>query len=173
MSAKIPFILFALFLSVQASATPPAAEGKVLFTSRCAGCHNVNKMLAGPALAGVDQRRDMDWIIRFVQSSQTVIKSGDKDAVALFEQFNRIPMPDHKDLSAENVKSIVEYIKTEAQPAGSAKAPFARLEKLHPAYTPNAYNNPGFFISFLGGVALLIGGLLFWVRVKEIERKSV
>ena len=30
-------------------------EGKTIFSTRCAGCHNVNKTLTGPALAGVDQ----------------------------------------------------------------------------------------------------------------------
>jgi len=93
-------------------AAPPIAEGKAIFSTRCAGCHNVNKVVTGPALAGVDQRHSIDWIINFVHSSQTVIKGGDEKAVALFEKFNKIPMPDHPDLTAGNIKSIVEYIKS-------------------------------------------------------------
>src|SRR4051812_17969223 len=52
----------------------PVPEGKTIFMNRCAACHNVNKKLTGPALAGVDNRHNLDWIVRFVQSSQTVIK---------------------------------------------------------------------------------------------------
>src|SRR5215208_1973077 len=111
---KIKLLFLTLFATTIVWAGPPSEEGKAIFTSRCSGCHNINKILTGPALAGVDQRRSIDWIINFVHSSQGVIKSGDKDAVALFEKFNRIPMPDHPDLTADNIKNIVDYIKSEA-----------------------------------------------------------
>src|SRR5206468_4896771 len=98
MKTKLFFLL--LIPGITAFANPPSEEGKQIFTTRCAGCHNVNRILTGPALAGVDQRHSIDWIINFVHSSQTVIRGGDKQAVALFEKFNRIPMPDHPDLSS-------------------------------------------------------------------------
>ena len=123
---KIKFLFIALALSVAAAAAPPTEEGRTIFTSRCAGCHNINKVLTGPALAGVDKRRSIDWIINFVHSSQTVIKKGDKDAVALFEKFNRIPMPDHADLTPDNIKSIVAYIQSEAGNT-TDKAPLPHL----------------------------------------------
>lgn len=167
---KIKFLFIALALSVAAAAAPPTEEGRTIFTSRCAGCHNINKVLTGPALAGVDQRRSIDWIINFVHSSQTVIKKGDKDAVALFEKFNRIPMPDHADLSPENIKSIVAYIQSEAGNT-TDKAPFATPTKLQKPYIPISITNYPFFISYLIAVALLIAGLLFAVRVKAIGRK--
>ena len=91
--------------------------------------------MTGPALAGVDERRSMDWIINFIHSSQSVIKSGDKDAIALYEKFNKIPMPDHPDLSDDKIKSIVAYIKSETKTATDT-APFDKAGKLHPAYTP-------------------------------------
>src|SRR4030095_7710381 len=135
--------------------------------------HNVNKQLTGPALAGVADRRSVEWIIKFVQSSQSVIKGGDKDAVALFQQFNRIPMPDHPDLTADNIKNIVEFIKSETvASASSDKAPFAKPGSLRPNFLPLTINNYGFFLTFLGLVALFIFSLLSLVRVKELERKS-
>ena len=150
-------------------AAPPVEEGKAIFSARCAACHNVNKVITGPALAGVDQRRSIDWIINFVHSSQTVIKKGDKDAVALFEKFNKIPMPDHPDLTSDHIKSIVEFIKAEAS-TGSEKAPFNKPGKLRPVYTPLSITNYGFFIGYLAVVTLLIIGLLIAVKVKSMER---
>ena len=44
----------------------PLETGKTIFTSRCAACHNVNKVVLGPALSGVDKRHSIDWIIQFV-----------------------------------------------------------------------------------------------------------
>src|SRR5881398_2429281 len=104
-------LILAMTTALLANANPPLDEGRTIFTARCSGCHNVNKIVTGPALAGVDQRHSIDWIINFVHSSQTVIKGGDQAAVTLFEKFNKIPMPDHPDLTADNIKNIVEYIK--------------------------------------------------------------
>src|SRR4051812_3600539 len=149
----------------------PVPEGKTIFITRCAACHNVNKQLTGPALAGVHERRNIDWIIKFVHSSQSVIKSGDKQAVALFQQFNQIQMPDHGDLSVQNIKDVVEYIKSETKTASALDdAPFAKPEKLKANYLPINISNYGFFTSVIGLVAVLIMALLFLVRVKEYGR---
>lgn len=173
MKRKFLLAVFSLALTISALAAPPVEEGKTIFNARCASCHNVNKIVVGPALGGVEQRHEMDWIVKFVQSSQTVIKSGDATAAALFAKFNNIPMPDHKDLSAENVKSIVEYIKGESKGGSEAdKAPFPKPTKLHPAYLPLSLHNYTFFISLLVAIALLILSLLALVRVKEYERNK-
>lgn len=171
MNLKLFVFLIALFPTLSLLAAPPEAEGKALFTARCASCHAVNKVLTGPALAGVEQRRTIDWIINFVHSSQTMVKNGDKEAVALFEKFNKIPMPDHPDLKADDIKDIVAYIKAEAN-AGGDKAPFAKPVKLRPAFTPLTYSNAAFFIGYFALIAMLILVLLFAVQVKQYERNA-
>jgi cytochrome c551/c552 len=164
---------FTLLLAVHSFGAPPVEEGKRIFTSRCAACHNVNKTLTGPALAGVEERRSIDWIISFVQSSQTLVKSGDKDAVALFEQFNKIPMPDHKDLSADDIRNIMQYVKSSTAAPAENKAPFRKPgEPLKPNYTPLTLQSYTFFVSFFAVLALLIGALLVLVKVKSIQRQS-
>ena len=173
MKRKFLLAALSLTLTISALAAPPVEEGKAIFSARCASCHNVNKILVGPALGGVDQRHDIDWIVKFVQSSQTVIKSGDKDATALFAKFNNIPMPDHKDLSAENVKNIVAYIKGESKGSSKVdKAPFAKPYERHPAYVPLSFHNYAFFTGLLGSIVLIILSLLAFVRVKEYERSK-
>ncbi|HZF63666.1 MAG TPA: cytochrome c, partial [Chitinophagaceae bacterium] len=94
MKLKFLLLITAIVAAATVLASPPVEEGKSIFATRCAACHNVNKTLTGPALAGVDERRSLEWIVNFVHSSQTMIKNGDKDAVALYKQFNNIPMPD-------------------------------------------------------------------------------
>lgn len=169
---KIKFLILSLLCAGYVFATPPVEEGKTIFTTRCAGCHNVNRILTGPALAGVEQRHSIDWIINFVHSSQTVIKNGDQTAVALFNKFNHIQMPDHPDLTADNIKSIVEYIKSEAAAGGGdGKAPFATPTVLKTPYTPIQINNYSFFAFYLAAVVLLIGGLVFAARVKTLGSK--
>jgi cytochrome c2 len=76
----------------------------------CAACHNLSEeKKIGPGLKGVTERRDEAWLIKFIQSSQTMIKEGDKIAVQLFEEYNKIPMPDNN-LSEQEIKELLAYI---------------------------------------------------------------
>ena len=158
-----------LLIGYSLIAAPPAEEGKTIFMTRCAACHTVNKTLTGPALNGIDKKRSTEWIINFVRSSQTMIKNGDKDAIALFEQFNKIAMPDHADLTNENINSIIEYIKTESKAVASS-APYIP-GKLKTIYTPLKINNYYFIGSFLVVVAMLVMVLYFAVQSKTYEQK--
>lgn len=169
MKAKIILATSVLLITLSALAAPPSEEGKALFTSRCAACHNVHKIIVGPALAGVDQRRPIDWIIRFVHSSQTVVKSGDPYAVALFNKF-KVQMPDHPDLTENNIKSIVEYIKTEAKTA--VEKPIVKTEPLKTDYLAIVLSNKGLLVTALVLIALVITASAFFVQVKQMQRSK-
>jgi mono/diheme cytochrome c family protein len=90
------------------------AEGESLFNANCRVCHAVDQKLVGPALAGVYDRRDMDWIKSFIKNSQAVIASGDDYAVSLYEEYNQTVMPSFNFSDAE-IESIVAYIRVEAE----------------------------------------------------------
>lgn len=171
MRTKTILLAAILLISTTLLATPTPEEGKTIFTTRCAGCHNINKALTGPALAGIDQRRSMEWIIDFVHSSQALVKKGDKDAVAVFEQFNRIPMPDHPDLTDDNIKSIVEYIKSEGN--NTAKEAVVVTEAEKTSSILSAFNSPGIILTFVGLFALLITTILFAIKVKALVRENL
>jgi cytochrome c551/c552 len=173
MGRKTLLVVIALVSAFTVKAyAPPVEEGKSIFMSRCASCHNVNKVLTGPALAGVHERRSIDWIISFVNSSQTLVKAGDKDAVAMFEKFNRIPMPDHKDLSADNIKNIVEFIKAESK-LTATNAPFATPPVKRPDFVPISISKqPWQFAGLLASVLLLIATLLFAVKVRSLREST-
>lgn len=97
------------------------SEGEKLFKQICVACHTIGQgKLIGPDLADVYKRRPEDWIIKFVRSSQTVIKSGDPYAVALFEKYNKIPMPDNN-YSDDQIRAIISYI-AENSPGGPGAA---------------------------------------------------
>jgi cytochrome c551/c552 len=167
MRTKIIVLATALITSLTVSAAPPAEEGKTLFTARCAACHNVTKQLVGPALAGVDQRRSIEWIVKFVQSSQTVVKSGDQYAVDLFNKF-KVVMPDHPDLTADNIKSIVEYIKAE----GNTTKTTTPVEQPKKAWYEKIEWTPGLIVTFAALIALLILSLVFLAKVKALQRQN-
>ena len=170
MKKKLTISILTLFIITCVFSIPPVDDGKLIFTSRCASCHNVNKIVVGPALAGVSERHPEDWIVKFVHSSQTVIKGGDKAAIDLYEKFNKVPMPDHPDLSTDNIKSILAYIKSETKIPSEAAS--FRPDKLRPAYTPILITNWQFFTGYMVLVLMLAAAMILLVRVKEIQRKD-
>ncbi len=165
-------ILGCLFFSITQSTALPTGKGENIFTTRCIACHRIDKDFAGPALAKVDKRHTMNWIINFVHSSQTVIKSGDTSAIALFTKFNGTVMPDHPDLTNDDIASVVEYIKEEStKVVAVADVPFEKPYQEQPNYSPIGSDNFGFILSYIVVVITLILVLLFAVHVKQLERK--
>ena len=106
--------IFTFMISLNAQ-----SQGEKLFSQKCAACHTVGGgKLVGPDLANVQNRRTEQWIQQFIQSSQSLIKSGDSTANALFNQYNKIIMPDAQ-LTANEIKSIITYIKINSPDANN------------------------------------------------------
>ena len=90
------FILFtALFVTAPflKDAAAQESQGEQLFQA-CKACHYLtDQRLIGPGLEGVTERRDRDWLVSFIRNSQAMIDAGDSLAVALYEEYNKVPMP--------------------------------------------------------------------------------
>lgn len=171
MNRSFLLCLFILCTNILNAQQPDKAEGEAIFKNRCAACHKVNADFAGPALRDVWDRHDMAWIVQFVHSSQTVIKSGDKAAGELFEKYGHLVMPDHPDISESNIAAILEYVKAESK-VPEAKKPFVTPHEEHPAYTPLTLHDTNFFAVYISLVILLVVALLLAVRAKEYERNK-
>ena len=94
-------------------------EGKKLFKSLCASCHKLDRKLIGPALGGVEERRENDWLKAWIKNNAELRASGDADAIAIFEEYNGSNMTAFPQLSDKNVDDILyytSYFKSEAFP---------------------------------------------------------
>lgn len=109
-------------MALSAQAKDDADAGKAIFTQRCTSCHAVSKDVVGPALGNVDKTDKIEWIVKFVHGSQAMVKAGDKRAVELFNAHNQTVMPDHPDLSEQDIKNIFAYVDAEAAKASSEPA---------------------------------------------------
>lgn len=91
--------------------TPNQALGEQIFKNNCATCHAATgEIVVGPGLKGIAKRKQIDWIIKWVNNPQKVIKSGDKYAVNLYEKFNRAEMTAYPNLKREEIISVISYI---------------------------------------------------------------
>lgn len=105
--AIIPVLFLSFYFllqSLQAQNTPPP-EWAV-----CSACHTIGKgKLIGPDLKGVTERHEEAWLYSFIRSSQTMIKNGDAAAIKVFEEYNKIPMPDNA-FTDDQIAALLDYI---------------------------------------------------------------
>jgi cytochrome c551/c552 len=130
---SIGLIVFLSFLLKAQANQVNVGTGKALFQSQCTSCHAIQTRVVGPALKDVFKIRSDAWIIAFVRSSQTVIKGGDTAAVSLFNQFNGTIMPNHPDLSDQDIKNIIGYIRSESATT-LAQTPASTVEEDNDPY---------------------------------------
>jgi mono/diheme cytochrome c family protein len=83
--------------------------GKKLFNANCAACHKLNKRAVGPALKGVSNKYDREWLYTWIKNSTAMVKSGDAQAVAIYEEYNGSVMTSFPQLSNEDIDNIIAY----------------------------------------------------------------
>ncbi|RNI30997.1 c-type cytochrome [Rufibacter latericius] len=98
-------------------------NGMTLFKNNCVQCHSVGTdVVVGPGLQGVHKRRSEAWLLKWIKNSSALIQSGDKDAVAVFNQYSKQQMPSFA-FSDEEISSIIAYIASESENPSVAAAP--------------------------------------------------
>lgn len=127
-TARFSFLVLLFFMalvsSVQAqeeSASLDIAAGEKLFKSNCAACHKLDSKGVGPALRGVGEEFDREWLYKWIRNSQELIRSGDAQAVKLFEEWNKAVMTPFPGLSDEDIDNILAYTdQPKKEPVASA-----------------------------------------------------
>lgn len=140
-----------------------SSEGQDIFEQKCVSCHSIGGgVLVGPDLEGVLDRRDRDWVIKFISAPDQILAAGDPIATEMLAEFNNIPMP-NLGLTETDVEALLMFIEggeSAAQaaaslPAGDAsrgEAVFAGGQALENGGTPcMACHTVGNVGSFGGG----------------------
>lgn len=117
------FVIVFLVNSVQAQ------NGEQLF-QQCKACHTIGQgKLLGPDLLDISKKRDAAWLKNFIKSSQSMIKGGDADAIALFEEFNKLMMIDYP-LPDTDIDAIVKYIDSFSTPVAEDEVEASVVDSL-------------------------------------------
>ncbi|WP_378181724.1 c-type cytochrome [Aquimarina sp. SS2-1] len=104
------------------------AKGEALFKSLCAACHKRYKKMTGPALFGVADKYEREWLYSWIKNSAALIASGDAQAIAIWEEYNKTPMNAFPQLTNTDIDNILAYVmvpKAEPLPAATTVAPVA------------------------------------------------
>jgi len=87
-----------------------AKRGRVVWQKTgCMICHTIGVgQGAGPDLAGVHERRTIDWLTRWLQNTTEMLQT-DPIAQAMLVQYKNIKMPQVK-MSDSDINAVLHYI---------------------------------------------------------------
>jgi mono/diheme cytochrome c family protein len=157
-------IFFSLALSLTISLTAfsqDAAKGKEIFNANCAACHKLDAKSSGPALRGVEAKYDKEWLYKWIKNSGELIKSGDAQAVKVFEENNKVAMTAFPQLSNEDIDNIIAYT-SEPAPVVATPVPGAPVDGNNSASESGVSNNV--ILGALSLVMLMLVVMLFLVN---------
>jgi len=110
--------------------------GEDVYSTRCATCHTIGQGdKLGPDLLGVVSNRERDWLIRWLQEPDAMLKEKDPLAIALYNKYNKVPMPNMR-LSHQDALDLIQFMQEESQRV-SANASSAVPSTEHPQSTEN------------------------------------
>jgi mono/diheme cytochrome c family protein len=110
-------LVLGLSLCTTGEGRAQALDGKSLFQTNCAQCHNPISVVAGPALKGVTQRvPDTNLLHAWIHNNATVLHSGNVYFNNLFNQYGRAPMNTFPGLTDAEIDAILDYVETYSQP---------------------------------------------------------
>lgn len=108
---------FLLAFSVSTTSLQAQEDGEKLFKSYCASCHSPGaNQLVGPGLAGVYDKYEKEWLYKWIKNSSALIATGDAQAVAVYEQYNKVIMP-AQPVTNIQIDAILDYLKVYAEKA--------------------------------------------------------
>ena len=94
---------------------PPSEETIQFFKVNCFSCHTIGGgALTGPDLKGLHERRDREWVVRFVRDPKAVLDSGDPYASALASEFRGVVMPTLPGIDATLAGKLYDLIQLES-----------------------------------------------------------
>lgn len=143
-------------------------DGMKIFESKCLACHDksLKRRSTGPALMGVTEKHELDWLISWIRNSKKMVDAGDPAAVAIYNEYNGTAMTAFGDLTDDQIKSVLMFIENGgwsdkaavATPAGEQVA----------TSDPNTVKTINWFII----ITFILFGLLLIGIIKTIERIS-
>ncbi|MGE8324351.1 MAG: c-type cytochrome, partial [Pseudomonas sp.] len=101
----------------QAPEVRPPSSGEQIFRTRCSSCHTLGNAEPGqpgigPDLLGVTRQRDASWLTRWLKAPDEMLAEKDPLALLLYEQYNRLAMPNMR-LGDAEVSALMSYMEEE------------------------------------------------------------
>ena len=127
----INLIVFFCFSAIQISSAQDVELGENLFSNNCASCHYFgprDKKLVGPGLGEHTlDKYSKEWLYSWIRNSAEFIASGDEQAIAVYEEYNKAAMSAFTYLTDDDLDNILAYL--EVGPAEAAEVALEPLQE--------------------------------------------
>ena len=170
-NCKSPFrkalkLLTLLFITtIHLSFAQDVELGESLFSSNCASCHYLgpeSKKLVGPGLNDhIFEEYTTEWLYSWIKNSSELIKSGDEQAISVFEQYNKSVMTAFPYFTNDDIDNILAYIK-----AGPVEVEEVAVESSEEV---SSASNPSTILILL--LVFLVLFLFVLARVKNVLKE--
>jgi cytochrome c oxidase subunit II len=166
-------ILVALLISLVVVSHVYAAEDEgasALFQQKCAVCHTIGGgKRVGPDLRGVTDRRQTDWLVRWITGPDQMLADKDPIAVGLLAESGQIPMPNLA-ITEPQARALIDYFRREsATPAGPAPATAAPVAYPPPSLGPIQRFSLVLFLALTAAITLVFT----WVALSTRNPQSL
>ena len=85
------------------------------YRANCFNCHTIGGgPLTGPDLKGIGERRDPDWLVRWILSPQAMVDAGDPVAKEIVDKHRGQVMPNVSGMTADRAAALLELIAAES-----------------------------------------------------------
>jgi len=169
--SKSVFTLFflLLFTSVNEVFAQDASLGEGLYKSNCTACHYLGpegKKLIGPGLGDhTFEKYTTEWLDAWIRNSAELIASGDEQAIATYEKYNKVQMTAFPQLSDDDLANIYAYIKQ-----GPAEVVVTKTAASGATQDNSASSESLMLVALAIGILLL--SVFVLVRVKNILKET-
>ena len=86
------------------------SNGQFLFQNGCSACHTIGEGdKIGPDLLGITERRQRDWLMKYILVPDEMIATGDPVATALLKKYKDVRMP-NLGLARDEVADVLTYV---------------------------------------------------------------
>ncbi|MGC2697070.1 MAG: SCO family protein [Candidatus Angelobacter sp.] len=102
------------YLNVPKIDPSTGGAGPSMFRTRCAACHTIGGGDGvGPDLLGVTTARGRDWVAKYILAPDKVLAAKDPIAVALFNKYNKVKMP-NLHMPAADAQILIDYLDSQS-----------------------------------------------------------
>lgn len=160
------FFLPIFFILTNSLQSQSIEEGEKLFNSNCVSCHQIDKKVIGPALRGVNDKYSQEWLLKWIKNSAELIASGDPDAIAIYEEYNKSAMSAFTYLSDEDILNILAYVEVAPEKVAAVNVAGASSEEVSQVDPKRKY-----YIQLTLSILLLLIVIGLW-KVKNMLKEA-
>lgn len=148
-----------------------ANDGKALFKQSCGVCHTTTEQkLVGPGLKGITEKRQADWLLKWIKDSQALIASGDADAKKVFEEGGKSVMPPFTHLKDDEIQAIIDFL---AAPPEVAPAIAVNNENKNVQATETGWVFSTGQKYFIGTFVILFIGIILYIMILKRKMRAL